>query len=255
MSVIVLNSKGYLTQSTFDATEVDVKAWKNRSRMVFPAPESLLPSYLPLASKTFARMCPSMPQAAVKRGMYLGFQGLNLALDEKRRPVISIEAEALLELIQETTEEVPPTWNLQDWTEAHLFTAFHSSWRGMCSEHKVWSSILSREGIETKTPYSIPLQRSWVSTSVIHDLETCVGKAKIMEVAAMVKDMGFDGSPDLILWRPGRLWFVEVKSHSDRLKDNQLRMLRALSTIEMVTCTICCQDSKRFRDISFDDSD
>ena len=64
-------------------------------------------------------------------------------------------------------------------------------------------------------------------------------------IASAVADLGFDGAPDLVLYRaePPLVWFVEVKSANDRLRDSQKLMLKALSAIAGVRCQVCCPSS------------
>ena len=56
----------------------------------------------------------------------------------------------------------------------------------------------------------------------LEDLKACIGAETVMQVAATVADLGFDGAPDLVLYRPGTLWFVEVKSATDNLREAQV---------------------------------
>ena len=61
-------------------------------------------------------------------------------------------------------------------------------------------------------------------------LAACVGKELSSQVAATVAEHGYDGAPDLVLYRrePATLWFVEVKSATDSLRENQVKMMKQL---------------------------
>ena len=91
-----------------------------------------------------------------------------------------------------------------------------------------------------------------------------VGEDVVDKAADTVAQHGFDGAPDLVLYHPAppRLWCVEVKSATDKLRSAQLRMLQGLSQIDGVTCQICSPRSalKRFSnaldaDFGSDESD
>ena len=70
----------------------------------------------------------------------------------------------------------------------------------------------------------------------------------MLKVARKISELGFDGSPDLVLYHSNRLIFVEVKSASDALRPNQITMLRELSSCDpCVSCHLCCPASARKR--------
>tara|TARA_Y100000748_G_scaffold296528_1_gene289458 strand:+ start:990 stop:1232 length:243 start_codon:yes stop_codon:yes gene_type:complete len=72
-----------------------------------------------------------------------------------------------------------------------------------------------------------------------------------------VAEMGFDGALDLVLYHNDTIWFVEVKSATDKLKPHQLRMMQELSKFQNVTCQICCPKSalKRFASVILSNDD
>ena len=94
--------------------------------------------------------------------------------------------------------------------------------------------------------------RAWFPNEILGDLKTCVGDLA-MQIACKIKELGFDGAPDLVLYNdnPPNIIFVEVKSATDTLKPHQLKMMQALSKLPNVSCKICCPKSalKRFASV------
>lgn len=256
---IALNSVGTTSEETYPYHEVALQ-WHRRSRAMFPCPQTILGTYLPLASATFHKFRTADPTATAddKKIKVLGDNGLNFALNDERHPSISIEAAALFELVQ-SIQNCPsadtPRWleTLQDtWLHNMCLFMFNSAngVRGVFAEHRFWAALLlhkhkNRQGL--KTPYSVPQIRSWCPAEILDDFTACVGNEVAMQVALTVANQNFDGAPDLLLYSPNAsvIWFVEVKSSTDTLKSNQLAMMQALSSLGNVTCQICCPQSAR----------
>ena len=66
-------------------------------------------------------------------------------------------------------------------------------------------------------------------------MKRCLGDDLLKEAAHCIADAGFDGAPDLVLYRrnPPHLWFVEVKSANDRLRSPNDRL-----------CIICASEER-----------
>jgi hypothetical protein len=240
MEVVELKARARTATATLPWDAVDVAARHRRARAVCAAPPSLVATYLPLAARPFARRC-QVGEAATS--LALGDVGLGLALDDGE-PVVSVEAAALLQLAAEGGAAeggagAPPGWGelCATWSSGHCFTLHDETtgWRGCVAEHRLWSRAL---GAQLKTPHCTPTVRGWYAAPVLDDLRACVGE-QVDRVAAAVAGLGFDGAPDLVLWRRGELWAVEVKSATDRLRDAQARMLARLAR-EGVRTSICC---------------
>ena len=255
--VIELHAKGRTASQTLPYDAMDVQAWHRRARVVYTPPQSLLASYQPLVSATFAKLCQPAPCDVTEDApvvIPVGDLGLGLALDEDRRPVVSVEAVTLLQLVQTTAgaADVAPEWLAplqQSWASGQCFFLFCAAtgWRGCFAEHRLWSAVTLREssGAILKTPYAKPIVRSWMAPFILDDLAACVGKALCSQVAATVADQGYDGAPDLVLYRrePATVWLVEVKSATDSLRENQVKMMKQLSKIAGVHCSVCCPSS------------
>lgn len=249
MTTIDLQASGRTTDETLPYDAMDLRGWHRRARVVYDAPPSIVATYMPLASKLFATQCKGTGQT--DGVVVIGDLGVGLALDQTRMPVVSVETMALLQLIQSPgAPESVPDWLRQlqaTWTSGMALFAFHpqTGWRATFAEHRLWSAILLRDGGVIKTPYCKPTVRGWYAPVILDDLTACVGASLMSHVAATVAHHGFDGAPDLVLYRPSTLWLVEVKSTNDALRDSQVEMLKHLSRI--VSCQICCPPSARKR--------
>jgi len=258
--VVELHATGRTASQTLPYDAVNAQAWHRRARVVYAAPPSLVAAYLPLASTTFARLCGTSPADAGSDGaavVAIGDLGLGLALDEERQPVVSVEAVALLQL----TRTTPGTADGAEWLTALqgswvsgqclVVVCADTGWRGCFAEHRLWSAVVLREahGGMLKTPYARPTVRAWMAPVLLDDLAACVGRELVARVAATVAEQGYDGAPDLVLYRrdPPTLWFVEVKSATDSLRDNQVAMMRRLARLPGVRCSVCCPASARKR--------
>ena len=255
---ILLHAVGRTSSATFPYDAVDpVRQWHHRSRVVYAAPTAVVVWYLPLASTTFANLCCRVARGnpATTDVVLVGDLGLHFALDESYHPMVSVEAAALLQLLQNGLGDVhpgepTPGWlvELQEtWGSGQCMFGFHGGWRGCFAEHRLWSAVLLRNGDGIKTPYSRSTVRVWFPKAILDDLVACLGEELVAEVAAAVAENGFDGAPDLALYRPGLLWFVEVKSATDQMKPSQLRMFAALGAIPGVRCDVCCTAAARKR--------
>jgi hypothetical protein len=99
----------------------------------------------------------------------------------------------------------------------------------------------SRNGL--KTPHAAPLVRGWFHPDILADIVECVPPGVIENVCSVVAEHNFDGSPDLVMYRPKELLFVEVKSQNDTLSEKQKTMMSMLSRISGVQCRLCCPKS------------
>ena len=252
---IELHAEGRRTDESLPYDAMDVRCWSRRARVVYEAPPSILATYRPLSSGTFAKLCAvSTPEVHDSSITTIGDVGLGLSLDENRKPVVSVETAALYQLVQTPgeAEDVPPEWlsRLQSqWTSGMCVFMHHAKtgWRGCFAEHRLWSAILLSGNGAIKTPYCKPTVRAWLPDAILADLKACVGAELVMTVAATVADMGFDGAPDLVLYHHGKLWFVEVKSATDNIRESQVQMMKKLSRIKGVDCQVCCPAPARKR--------
>ena len=250
---VVLTAHGRTSTTTLPYDAMDAKGWHRRARIVYDAPPSLVATYLPLASKVFATQYRGDAEAVASSVVAVGDLGLGFALDEARLPIISVETVALMQLTETAgSPEFTPCWLshlASTWTSGQCLFMHNGAtgWRGCVSEHRLWSAYLLRHGEAIKTPYSKPTVRAWVPDAVLDDLIECVGAATVDRVATTISELGFDGAPDLVLWTRCQLWLVEVKSASDRLRDTQSQMLKELSRLDHVTCSVCCPEAARKR--------
>lgn len=89
--VIELHAKGRTASQTLPYDAMDVQAWHRRTRVVYTPPQSLLASYQPLVSATFAKLCQAAAGDVTEDGPVVtpvGDLGLGLALNEDRQPVV-----------------------------------------------------------------------------------------------------------------------------------------------------------------------
>ena len=109
----------------------------------------------------------------------------------------------------------------------------NSGWRGCYAEKRLWLAVSLRMGHSelVKTDYALSSVRSWFPAEVLDDLIACASHKTLLRLAKIVSDHKFEGAPDLVLWRPGSLRIVEVKSQLDDLKDAQVTMLTALARV------------------------
>lgn len=269
VDVIQLGGYGHSSAENLPYHEIDPKAWQRRVRVVYPVPLCIRNSYIHLSSQTFRRFIgkqDNTDEDIISDNIIpIGDVGLNFVLDDSKKLGISIEAHALLQLVNtEGKQTVTPNWLFRlrkEWVHGMSLFVFNSQtgWRGCFAEYKLWVAILMSENVKVKTPYSTPVIRSWFSLHVINDLYECLGKEHIMNIAETISHLGFDGAPDLLLYKknPPLLWFVEVKSATDCLRSNQLNMMQHLSKHENTTCQICCPSSalKRFATVSLYEED
>ena len=256
---VTLTSRGRRADRLLPYDAVDASSgWLNRVRSVHDVSPDLLHLYLPLACATFSRLCVHDRATVDSSWIVSGDVGLGLALDEQRRPVQSVEAAALFQLVQTSgapdrsthLESLRDTWASGQCLVMHLPL---TGWRGCFAEHRLWSAVLVSKGKTTKTPHAKPMVRAWAPTLLLEDLMECIGEEVVHRVASKVAELGFDGAPDLLLYRrtPATLWFVEVKSATDNLRPNQVAMLRELERLSdarcLVRCKVCCPAETRKR--------
>lgn len=261
--IILLDAVPYSSGQTFAYDEVSVSAWHNRPRSVYNMPDSLFSMYLPLVSSTFSKLCSCETQYSGNSITSVGDLGLGFVLDDSKRPMMSVEGAALFQLVHMAgNADTTPPWleSLRNtWTQKMCLFMFNpiTGWKGCFAEHRLWSAVLyriSKNRESLKTPYSVPAIRSWFTEDTLNDLIDCVGQELVMEVANIVAQHNFDGAPDLVLYRrnPVTLMLVEVKSANDKMRKEQVDLLRKLSNIDGVVCKICCHRSaiKRFGDVN-----
>lgn len=260
-NVIELVAVGRTSPQTFPYDEVGL-VWHRRPRVMYEVPNHILARYIPLSSATFQTICLHKMQhtSASNSAIHvMGEIGMGFALDEYRYPRMSVEAAALYQLVQTPSSptQVPNSFfELEkNWTSQMSLFMFDTTtgWRGCFAEHRLWSSLIlqkNKQATDLKTPYASPTIRSWFPPEILNDFEDCVGSELAWDVAMTVSELGYDGAPDLVLYHnnPPSIWFVEVKSATDRLKEHQIKMLEALSRIPSVKCQICCPKNalKRF---------
>ena len=234
--VVELHATGRTASQTLPYDAVSVQAWHRRARVVYAAPPSLVAAYLPLASTTFARLCgTSSPTDAGGDGaavVAIGDLGLGLALDEERRPVVSVEAVALLQLVRTTpgtADDGVSEWlaALQgSWVSGQCLVVVcaDTGWRGCFAEHRLWSAVVLREahGGTLKTPYARPTVRAWMAPVLLDDLAACVGRELVAQDAATVADRATTGRPTMLA--ATLHLFVEASHRQPR--DNQVAMMR-----------------------------
>ena len=249
--VLELEACGKRVDSTLPYDALHVNAWHRRTRAVYPAPPCILHTYPTLASKVFATLARgnAQPNAQTDDVVAVGDLGLGFALDPSYVPVVSVEATALYQLVTQTAgaSEETPAWlqKLQgEWTAGMALVLFckATGWRGAFAEHRLWSCILLREGGAVRTPYAKAVVRGWFPPAILADLDACVGKNKVAKVASAIAEMGFEGAPDLCLWRRNELWLVECKSANDQVKEVQRRMIQRLWKLG-VRCQLCAPKS------------
>jgi len=259
--VITLRAIGHSSGETFPYHEVG-RAWQKRTRVVFPVPSVIRNTYLPLTSLTFRTMFREEATPTTSDVISIGDLGLGLVIDDSRQLGMSVEAAALFQLIDTsgTAHSIPDWLRFAQTAWCHQNAVFmfnpNTGWRGCFAEHRLWSAVLLQHDARIKTPYSKPVVRGWFPPHVLNDLYDCIGVEFAVQIAKVIAGLGFDGAPDLALYRkqPLAVWFVEVKSATDALRGNQIKMLQELSKIPDVRCQICCPASalKRFSSQSFE---
>jgi len=270
-NTIELLEVGHTSSQTFPYDEIGLQSWHKRPRVLYRIPDHILQVYVPLASTTFQKLSlhNKHESSATSNIHVMGEIGMGFALDESKIPCMSVEAAALYQLVQTKNEPIQtPHWVeplKQSWSsQMSLFMIdVQTGWRGCFAEHRMWSSLIIHMKSEhttanpaIKTPHALPSVRAWYSTHILNDFQQCVGADLAWNVAMKIAEMGFDGAPDLVLYHhnPPTIWFVEVKSATDKLKPHQLQMMQALSKLPNVTCQICCPKTalKRFASVMLD---
>jgi hypothetical protein len=263
VTMTALETEGRAVDSTLPYDATTAKEWHRQPRRMHAVPPPLLYSYSLLAATPFRTL---LDGESLKRAIRDNYQrappvfaagdvGLGLVLDATRPhpPLVSVEAAALYQLVQEADGG-------GDGGDAAgcaaLASALHAEWvHGMCAvmaceatgwrgcfaEHRIWSALLRRHDADARlrTPHAQSVVRGWYPPVVLDDLEACVGTVTALDVARRVADLQFNGAPDLLLYRRGRLRFVEVKSASDRFKPEQLAMMRNLLDVPGATYEVC----------------
>ena len=250
-----LESKTHVASQTLPYDAMEVSAWSRRNKVVAVAPTCIQAAYIPLASTPFRKLCGQPPvMAGTPSVITMGDLGLSFALDETQQPVMSVESAALFQIVQSETgaPEAMPTWLRtfeSQWASGMCMFMYckGSGWRGCFAEHRLWSTCIHKDGGEIKTAYCTPTVRGWFPQPILADLRNTVGSELLDRVAETIFELGFDGSPDLVLWNHEKLLFVEVKSATDRLRNEQARMMKQLARIPGVECRICCPACSRKR--------
>lgn len=254
--VIELKTSFRSTSETFPYSAVDLRSWHRRHRVVCDAPCSVVSRYVNESSAYFLQLFSTDNETyTCEDDVFMaGDLGLGFALDDKRKPVISIEAAVLLQLVRTHTSQGEQTplklHTLQDnWCANMCFfvSCSETGWRGCFSEHRLWMALTP---IANRTrSYPAPVVRGWFSPSILEDIVDCIGKDVVGSILNILEKLGHDGLPDLVLYRrfPPMLWFVEVKSERDNLTNAQIAMMNRLSTVPGVCCQVCVPPSGRNR--------
>ena len=104
MDLVELHANGRSVSETLPWTAMDVRTWNRRNRIAYDAPLSVISAYHPLASTTFKSLNP-FPEGQTTPMMMIGDLGLGFGLDENRKPVVSVEAMALEQLVTSPGDE------------------------------------------------------------------------------------------------------------------------------------------------------
>ena len=128
--IVELNAHGRTATSLLPYDAMDLKSgWQRRARVVYPAPQCIVDTYRPLASRVFATQCRGGNGGKESPIVAVGDVGLGFALDENRTPVVSVETAALLQLVQtKGGVEMAPKWvdEMRDtWASGQSLTLFH----------------------------------------------------------------------------------------------------------------------------------
>jgi hypothetical protein len=263
VKMTALATEGRAVDKTLPYDAATVKEWHRQPRRMHAAPPPLLYAYGPIAALPFRELVDDESVKLAIRADYrrappvfaAGDVGLGLALDATlpHPPLVSVEAAALYQLVQEadgggSEGDAAGCAALAralhaEWVHGMcaVMTCEATGWRGCFAEHRIWSALLRRHDADAalRTPHAHSVVRGWYPPVVLDDLEACVGRVTALDVARRVADLDFNGAPDLLLYRRGRLRFVEVKSASDRFKSEQLAMMRNLLAVPGATYEIC----------------
>lgn len=187
---------------------------------------------------------PREPDGWLLRGPLM----LRLAHTHSLGFTVSVEAASVLHLLSTQPFVLPesdwyePSWHFQS-RQGMLFVAWRAGWRGAVAEYRFWlamwwymlgtveDSQAYRQSIPMPGPdfqATLPAIRGWYDESLLEDFYLCVGHDATLQLLAAVARGRYKGSPDLVLWSPGRVEFAEIKSGKDLVKPEQSRCLSRL---------------------------
>ena len=64
--------------------------------------------------------------------------------------------------------------------------------------------------------------RSWFPKELLHSFVDSVGEETVRRIIVLVRQYQWNGCPDLVFWNGSHIRFVEVKSSTDTLKEDQI---------------------------------
>ena len=192
----------------------------------------------PFRSKVVQCTSPS----PAERVFMFGSIGLNLGWDTYGFSV-SVEAAALIRLLRGKSGNLP--FNKVSWHDSTVFVCMCGNWRGCVSEYRLWCSLYYfievKEGDGIPRPdmeAHLPLITGWYPERVLSDIVSCVGERLILKLLKLESESGYEGAPDLCIWTEGHVEFGEVKSSTDSIRQNQVKLIRELRKV--AKCAIYC---------------
>ena len=148
---------------------------------------------------------------------------------------VNVEVGCLIHMLN-TLPSVPDTkanYDLLDWfadyqwldSQCVCAMDFDTGWMGMYAEHRLWKALAVLVGISVQKPIPSVI-RSWFPAEMLHHFIRSVGEKKVRRIVSLVRQYQWKGCPDLVFWNGAQLLFVEVKSSTDTMKEDQ-RVLQA----------------------------
>ena len=252
VNLYALAQKGTQLNQTLSCSEIG-SIWQNKQKVCYPATKEIKDTYLQLYFPVAQKYNKQKKQKTDTNSKiyFVGQLGLGLCTNYSYEPYMSIEAFVLIQLIEETegnNDTIPD--NIMslttNWLQNMCFFVFNENngWRGLICEYRLWRYIQIQKENDINSKQPIPVIRQWYSREIYDDLVSMVGEQLIDDILEIVKELNFRGIPDLMLYSKQQIWFVEVKSINDYLKNEQIHALLKLSKIKGVTCTIAGDPSK-----------
>jgi len=201
------------------------------------ADDSILASYVSEISAEFRTHIPSTYDYTPIR--CIGNVGCKLIWTGKEAR-INVEIACLIYML-DTMPKHDLNTDLLDWfadvqwlsSQCVCAANLDTGWVGFYAEHRLWKSLALLLGIDIQSP--VPsIIRSWFPKELLHFFIESVGEETVRRIVSIVRgprSQGFfgmpgkylwNGCPDLVFWNGSQLHFVEVKSSTDTLKEDQI---------------------------------
>lgn len=216
-----------LAPSMLDAFQEGHKRVTQPKRTI-KASDAILASYVSEVSVQFRRHIPSSYDSAPIR--CIGNVGCKLIWTGKEARV-NVELACLVHILNElpTISQAGNNADLLDWfadvqwlsSQCVCAAHFDTGWVGLYAEHRLWKSLALLLGFHVQTPVPSVI-RSWFPKELLHSFVDSVGEETVRRIIVLVRQYQWNGCPDLVFWNGSHIRFVEVKSSTDTLKEDQI---------------------------------